>query len=269
MNEPSATDHLDHLGHLARESERFLAAVLAAAPSARVPTCPEWDADDLLWHLGEVQWFWSEIVRTRAADPDGYAEPERPAGRPGLEAFYRRAGEALRGVLAATPPDLRVWTWADDQSAGFVRRRQAHEALVHRVDAELTADRRTPIDPTLAEDGIDEVLHLMLGGVPDWATCTPDDTAGVRVLATDTGRSWLLRFGRFAGTSPDTGTVYAGEPYLEPVPDDGSPAAASLTGRAADLDCLLWNRPPQITPVRTGDARSLALLDELVAAGVQ
>jgi hypothetical protein len=48
---------LDYVAHLARESARF-ADVLRAAPApARVPTCPEWDAVDLLWHLARVQWL--------------------------------------------------------------------------------------------------------------------------------------------------------------------------------------------------------------------
>ena len=49
---------------------------------------------------------------------------------------------------------------------GFVRRRQAHEALIHRIDAELTAGRRTPVDPLLGADGVDEALRVMYGGVP-------------------------------------------------------------------------------------------------------
>ena len=63
------TRELDYLGHLARESARFAHAVSMAAPDAPVPPCPAWNADDLLWHLGEVQWFWGTIVRQRASTP--------------------------------------------------------------------------------------------------------------------------------------------------------------------------------------------------------
>ncbi len=48
--------------------------------------------------------------------------------------------------------------WADDKTAGYIARRQAHEALVHRLDAELTVGDRTPLDPRLAADGVDEAL---------------------------------------------------------------------------------------------------------------
>ena len=88
---------LDYLAHLERESARFLVALQGAASDARVPTCPDWTADDLLWHLAEVQWFWGEIVRTGAEDPESYQEPARPDDRAGLEAFYRAAGGGLHG----------------------------------------------------------------------------------------------------------------------------------------------------------------------------
>ena len=61
---------LDYLGHLARESALFGHALDGAAQDAPVPSCPGWTADDLLWHLGEVLWFWGTIVRERT-DAEG------------------------------------------------------------------------------------------------------------------------------------------------------------------------------------------------------
>ncbi len=47
---------------LAANSRRFR-EVLAGVPDAtRVPSCPDWSAADLLWHLTEVQSFWHTIV---------------------------------------------------------------------------------------------------------------------------------------------------------------------------------------------------------------
>jgi hypothetical protein len=54
---------LDFLDHLELESARFAEAIGGARPEAPVPSCPGWNADDLLWHLAEVQWFWGTIVR--------------------------------------------------------------------------------------------------------------------------------------------------------------------------------------------------------------
>ena len=124
MTDPS----LDYLAHLATESERFAAAIAAADPAVRVPTCPDWDADDLLWHLAEVQWFWGTIVRDRLQDPAAAedAKPERPATTEALTAWFAEVSRDLGLHLADAPPETEVWTWADDQhrrsSSGVGRR---------------------------------------------------------------------------------------------------------------------------------------------------
>jgi len=262
--------HLDYLGHLERESGRFETALLAAPADAPVPSCPAWTASDLLWHLAEVQWFWGEIVRSGARSPDEYAQPARPADRTALEAFYRVASGGLLAALAAAEPDTPAWTWSDDQTVGFIRRRQAHEALVHRVDAELTASERTPMDPLLSTDGIDEVLRVMYGGCPAWATFVADPDRTLRITTTDTGRSWLVTLGRFRGTRPSDGKAYD-EPTLH-IADDRSAAgsvAATWRGTAADVDCVLWNRPPFEAVERTGDMATLDAFAAVLAEGVQ
>jgi uncharacterized protein (TIGR03083 family) len=113
-----------------------------------VPSCPDWAADDLLWHLAWVQSSWATIVRDNVTGPDArQVQPERPAARPGLLGFYRQAIQDLRQVLETLTADSAAWTWSDDHTVGFIRHKQAHEALIHRVDAEITAGNRTPMDP--------------------------------------------------------------------------------------------------------------------------
>jgi uncharacterized protein (TIGR03083 family) len=261
---------LDYVGHLTRDSARF-ADVLREVPSgARVPCCPDWDADDLLWHLGEVQWFWGTVVREQVNGAQADAlKPPRPTDRAGLLAFCERASRDLAEILAATPPDTAAWTWSDDQTVGFIRRRQAHEALIHRVDAELTAGTRTPLDPSLSADGVDEALRVMYGGLPEWGTFTPDHGApGIRLRAADTGDSWLVTFGQFTGTDPDDGTSYD-EPDIRAADrDPGTGAAAELAGTAADLDCWLWHRPP-VTPVEpSGDGQVVSRFESAIGPGI-
>lgn len=53
---------MDVLGHLERDSRRFLTVLRDVDGRTPVPTCPDWTADDLLFHLAEVQSFWARIV---------------------------------------------------------------------------------------------------------------------------------------------------------------------------------------------------------------
>jgi len=259
---------LDFLDHLELESARFAEAINSAPPQAQVPSCPDWNADDLLWHLAEVQWFWGTIVRERVTDAPGEGvAPPRPADRAGLAAFFDRASRELADVLAATPPDTPAWTWSEDHTVGFIRRRQAHEALIHRVDAELTAGRRTPMDPGLSADGVDEALRIMYGGVPPWGTFAPSAGA-LRLRASDTGSTWLVTTGRFTGTDPGDGKRYD-EPDIHAADrDPGDPADAEVVGTAADLDCWLWHRSEYAPVTPTGDPEVLARFQSAIAPGI-
>jgi uncharacterized protein (TIGR03083 family) len=260
---------LDHLSHLREDSARF-ARVLADAPPTTVPTCPDWSTDDLLWHLAEVQWFWGTVVHDDVADPGTLQHPERPADREGLLTFFDRATALLQSSLRRTDPRERRWTWAThDQTAGFIRRRQAHEALIHRVDAELTAGvPRAPMDPALCADGVDEALRVMFGGAPDWATVDLDTAATLRLRATDAGQDWLVTLGTFSGTSPDSGTTYDASPLVEVSDPEGTGAAATVEGAAADLDCWLWGRPTTGAVRRSGDEDVHERFQQVVSEGI-
>ncbi|MGH3425553.1 MAG: maleylpyruvate isomerase family mycothiol-dependent enzyme [Nocardioidaceae bacterium] len=262
---------LDYLDHLARESTRFGEALRATAPDAPVPPCPDWTADDLLWHLAEVQWFWGTIVRdgvTVASAVEALDRPERPVERAGLLAFYERVSRDLGEVLAERAPETAVWTWSDDQTVGFIRRRQAHEALIHRVDAEVTAGSRTSMDAGLSADGVDEALRVMYGGVPEWGTFTPASERTLRLQATDTGDSWLVTLGRFTGTDPEDNR-FRDEPDIHPADTDlGGETAATVSGTAADLDCWLWHRPTIGEVTRSGDNDVLDGFESTIAPGI-
>lgn len=260
---------LDYLAHLVRDSSRFAAAIALAPPDVPVPSCPDWNADDLLWHLGKVQWFWGAVVREGlTGDQADELAPPRPERRDGLLAFYDRSSRELAEALAAAAPDSPAWTWSDDdRTAGFIRRRQAHEALIHRVDAELTAGQRTPLDPGLSADGVAEALSVMYGGVPDWGKFTPSGAGTVRLRAVDTGHTWLVTLGRFTETDPD-GTSHD-QPAIHLAGDEpGIRASAEISGTAGDLDCWLWHRTP-LTPVdRAGDPEALSQFDAAIAPGI-
>jgi len=269
MKTGSAARDLDYLTHLAADSARFVQALAQTPPEARVLTCPDWDADDLLWHLGQVQWFWAAIIGrglTVHAEVENLDNGGRPAGRDGLLAFFGQASDDLRHNLAAACPQTSAWTWSRDQRVGFIRRRQAHEALIHRIDAELTAGDRTPMDPDLRTDGVDEALCFLDAEPAPSAHFAPDPAPSVRVQTTGTGRSWLLWLGQLTGLK-ETGTAHD-EPVLTLAGSDtGEPAAATVTAAAADLHCWLWHRPTRGALKGSGGRLALDRLDRRSAAG--
>jgi hypothetical protein len=238
-------EHETYVLAVREETERFLEVLLPVPAHARVPTCA-WSAADLLWHVAEVQHHWAAVVR--GAHGEGVVAPERPAGLGALRELAATAGTELATALAEAAPQDRAWSWHEDGgTVAWIARRQAHEALVHRVDAELTAGVAvTPPTPELAADGVDEVLHVMVDGVPPWGTYTADGVV-VRLECSNVPAAWLLRLGRFTGTGPESGTVYdldAAAVERVPDPEGSSEVEPDLVVRAPawELDLWLWGR---------------------------
>jgi uncharacterized protein (TIGR03083 family) len=235
----SRLDHSTYLQHLRDESRRFRDVLAECDPRADVPTCPDWRADDLLWHLTEVQDFWTWAVTHRPKDPEEYAQPDRPGDRADLLALFDAGSVALADALEAADPTDEAWTWSSDHTVGFISRRQAHEALIHRRDAELTAHTTSPFPPALAADGVDEVLDVMYGGCPPWGTFAPLQHY-VRLDLTDTGDQVWVQLGRFHGTDDDG--ISHDEDDLHVVADPGVEPDAVISGTAEALDARIWRR---------------------------
>jgi uncharacterized protein (TIGR03083 family) len=236
-------DHAAHVHHLAQQSALAHAAVTRADADQPVPTCPGWSVADLTWHLAEVQWFWASVVDRLVLDPDELTPPERPVDG-ALAAALGDQTSRLVAALTRRRPDERCWSWhADGWSVGWVGRRQAHEALIHRVDAELAAGADvTPPSTALAADGVAEMVEVMLD-LPAWGAFTPDGTAA-RLTAEDAGAAWLLALGRFQGTDPETGTDHDLDYARTADPEEVLEVVGEVTGTAWDLDRWVWGRGP-------------------------
>ena len=232
-----------YLDHLRSESARFREVLTDCDPAARVPACPDWDAADLLWHLATVQRWWAEVLTARPERP-AEIDPPRPGAYDDLLRTFDEWSASLAAALAGADPREEAWNWSDDHTVGFILRRQAHEALVHRVDAEQAARATTELDPRLAADGVHECLDVMYGGMPPWGSWEAGEGT-VRVDVTDTGESFWLQFGVFSGTDPDNGTTYTDEEdfHVVPAPEDtDAEPDVVVDGPAAALDLWLWNR---------------------------
>ena len=250
-------DAATYLTHIRTGSGRFRDVLAACEPAAPVPSCPDWDAGDLLWHLVTVHWFWTTAVVDRPSPVDESREPARPATHEESLALFDRWSRALGDALEGVDPATEAWTWSSDpadHTVGFILRRQAHEALIHRLDAELAAGVSSGVDARLAADGVHEVLDVMYGGCPPWGSWEPLPHH-LRVDCTDTGDQVWVQLGLFSGTDPRSGQTYVDDEDVHVVapPGDAEPDAV-VDGTAAALDAWLWHRRDDAGISAVGDA---------------
>jgi uncharacterized protein (TIGR03083 family) len=250
---------MDAITIIRTEAQRFADVLAATAPDARCPTCPEWSASDLLWHLVVVHQFWASVlawdVRT---DVDvaviEQAAPSRPDNTADLLALREQATTALLEQLDRLDDSEPRWSWwPPDQTVGFTRRMQIHEATMHRVDAELTAAVPvTPIGPDVAAGAVDHAVDVMWGWLPAGATYQAG--AVVEFVAADVDRQWLVEVGRSTG-GPRAVRASAGEP------------SATVRAPVGDLALWAWTRGGVVEV--SGDAESVAALIAVVTNGIQ
>lgn len=119
-------------------------------------------------------------------------------------------------------------------------RRQAHEAAIHRLDAEyaVSLEPSFTYEPGFAADGVDELVSIM---APHWKKWPQLDFAGTVALRTaDVDRSWTVSF----------------KPGAQPVVEDGSTDAdLTIEGPADAVYRRVWGRPS--LAVVTGDTTLL------------
>src|SRR5262245_17548329 len=104
-------DRAAYLDTIAAESAAFQAAVASTRLATSVPACPDWTVADLVYHLGEVHYFWGQVAERRLSSPEAVETPARPADAE-LVDWARAQADHLHEVLAAADPHTPVWTWA-------------------------------------------------------------------------------------------------------------------------------------------------------------
>lgn len=259
---------IDFIDAVDRESSTFLRRLRELDMSRVVPSCPEWTVADLTWHLTQVQHFWAAIVSGLLEDPSRVDELTRPTDDQ-LSGLMASTSAALVEVLREKDPAEPCWSWyTGGGHVAWVMRRQAHEALIHRIDLELAAGSVSPVDDDLAADGIDEILQTMIDAsdIPEWARFEPDGFTGC-VVAEDRSPDWTFEFGRFLGRHPDSATEYD-EPAILLGEVAGEPSVR-IAGGAADLDRWLWGRGSLEAVNVTGDRRLALVLRDAAASSTQ
>lgn len=236
-----------YLEHIRRDGDR-IAAVTEGHLDSPVPTCPGNTVESLLMHLGGVVLFWTAaLVQNRQPDPDwsGLSGDMRDA--------YKRLFADFVDTLASRDPDDPTWSWGSDQHVRFWYRRAAQELSVHRWDCENAVGEPQPIDPTLAADGVDELLQEFTVPPPETFKSEPvvKRFAGsgerIRFEATDVARAWTIT------AHPDKFDV-----------SDQGDGDVTARGTASDIDLFVWGRvPPEILEVH-GDESLLVRWQERV-----
>ncbi|SDI66748.1 TIGR03083 family protein [Actinokineospora alba] len=211
-------------------SDALRAAAVEAGPDAAVPTCPEWTVHQLVSHVARAQ-SWPGANQTAAVGrpPEDWDE---------LLAWWNPESfcDTLLAAQTTWPPTTLRW-WA---------RRSAHEAAIHRLDAEHARGMPVPpllFDPAFAADGVDELLSLIAP-----RRCTVAAPAQILLHAADAGRVWNLLL------APDHGIE------LGPDNDPALDVDAAVVGTADAIYRALWRRPS--AAIITGDQ---LLLNQLKA----
>jgi len=229
--------HRDYVDALQEQASRFSLALRHSAFDSRVPSCPDWTALDLVRHVVQVYAHKAAVLRAGKAVPGHEVDAAGDAPYPEALARHDEVVADLAGLLADLHPDDAAWTWmegAGESTVGAWARRMAHEALVHRVDAELTAGMAiSPVDVPLAVDGVNEVLTWMAGD-PD-VVAEDDGAVGSagRVLFDCGEVTWLVELGD-------------GRHVVTPT-HAGASADARISSDPMALDLLLWGRPSSAT----------------------
>jgi uncharacterized protein (TIGR03083 family) len=226
----------EQIGRVRIEGEALARAAEAGPLDADVPTCPGWNVDMLLRHIGDVHRWAATIVRERV--PGRLRRDfEGPQERDALLAWYRDGYAALADVLEAGSPEDSFWFWGPAPNAlAFWARRQANETAIHRCDAEAARGPITPLETVHAVDALDEWLALA-----PRRTSAPDGGGRIlRLVATDARATWSVILGEQVEVTSDRGRGHC-----------------ELRGSASDLYLWSMNRRNTEGMSVSGDATLL------------
>ena len=215
----------EYLAVLRCEGDAF-ADSIARALSTPVTSCEPWVGADLLWHMIEVHYSWKFIVESHLMNPDDYVPRSKPADKDLLSEFNAGLDELIR-VLSSTDSARSCWTWAGIQDVAWVTRRMAHETAVHAWDARCAAGNATEIDASLASDGIDEFVHVMV--MSNLREEEAPLSGSVHIHCTDVDGEWLI--------VPTVTTEVV-------VTREHSKGDCAIRGSASSLLLGLWRRIP-------------------------
>jgi len=234
-------------------AEKDARSLLAAAQTdwgRRVPQCPEWDAADLVRHMGSIFMWMAAIVTSkervsrRTLDPG----PQDPVELP---RWYLASLDRTLDVLGSADPGSETWTFSStgDRRVAWWNRRLAVEVAIHRWDAQhaVATDSGSspdPLDGDVAAAGIEEFMIEFLPGL--LAQEASGELSGTLHLhATDGPTEWWIDLGAAGPATSghikaDTAVRGTRSDLLLWLTNRSSPDSLQIFGRKEFLDS--WKR---------------------------
>lgn len=168
---------------------RAAGAAISGGLETPVRACPGWTVANLAAHLGHVHRWAARMATASPGDRVPFGDDPMPES-PGDASEWLLDGAArLAETLASVDPDAVVPTLLGPGPASFWIRRQCHETMLHRWDAEDALGLTPELDSRLAADGIDEFLAVQASrrqaapAVPEGTriqlSCTDHDLEGL------------------------------------------------------------------------------------------
>jgi uncharacterized protein (TIGR03083 family) len=157
-----------YLDELVLHATAFAEAVRAAGHDTTVASCPDWTVRDLAEHVGAVHRWCAGTLRAGDVKLQrrGATDPPMPVSEDEVSTWLLEGAALVSEAVREVGEDATVGGFGGPVPARFWARRQCHETLVHRGDAELAA-RLPPwsgVAPEVAADAVDEYLELVVMG---------------------------------------------------------------------------------------------------------
>jgi len=152
--------HLQFCDAVSSEIATLSSVFRGVDPAVHVTTCSEWTMRDLAQHTGAVHRWAGQMVAglCQSRLPNDEVVLNRPPDFAAFPEWLDEGGALLTEALRAVDPEAAMWSWGADKHARFWSRRQVHETVVHRADAEITLGIEPKIEDWIAIDGVDEFL---------------------------------------------------------------------------------------------------------------
>jgi len=233
---PRSLTSVDFASAYLEQTRAFGELIRNADPATPVPTCPDWNLDQLFRHVGRGDRWAAQIVRDKRDQFLDFRSVEAgkpPPDRDDAISWLNGGAQRLVDAVELTGVETPVWTFLGPRPANWWVRRRLHENAVHRADAAIALGREFTLAPDVAADGIDEWLErLVIQAGREGAALPLEQGDTIHLHATDPG---LGESGEWTIDVDDDGIVWSHE---------HGKGTVALRGGATELLLAMLRRVP-------------------------